>query len=267
MEKARRAVTACLAMAGILCLSGGPAGMAVKAAANLSLGSAETAAGAGASVPVSGSWDGLPAEPSALVLHAAWDADWMTLSGVSAGAALAGAGKAFDFEPHGKSVTVVIYGGKTALPQAELVCLNFQVNPAVAAGTSAVVRCTEANASDAAGNPVSLNAADGGIAVTRGPKPHSADYNGDWRISLSEVLRMVQLHNIRVFHCDASTEDGYAAGPGGQGCTPHDSDYNPRDWKVSLEELLRIIQFYNTPDGSYRRQTGTEDGYAPGAAR
>jgi hypothetical protein len=264
-QSATSVFLAVMAMA-YLCLPGGLVLAASKAEANLTLGNLETAAGAVAAVPVTGSWDGLAAEPSTLVLHAAWDADWVTLSGVSAGAALAGAGKAFDFEPKGKSVTIVIYGGQIPLPQADLVYLNFQVGAAVAAGTSVVVRNTGANASDAAGNAVSMSTSDGGLTVTKGPKPHSADYNGDWHISLSEVLRMVQIHNVGSSHCDSSTEDGFAPGPGDRSCAPHDSDYNPRDWAISISELLRIIQFYNTSDGSYHMQPGTEDGYAPGGA-
>ena len=45
--------------------------------------------------------------------------------------------------------------------------------------------------------------------------PHSSDYNPqDWRISLSEVLRAVQLYNAGGYHpCpEAGTEDGYCPG-------------------------------------------------------
>ena len=268
MTKARHAILGWLLamVAGCLCLSGGPAMAAAKTAVNLALGSVSAASGTVASVPVSGSWAGLASEPSTLVLHAAWDADWITLTGVSAGPTLAGAGKALDFEPNGKSVTIVLYGGKTALQQTDLVYLIFQVGASVMAGASAAVRNTGTSASNAAGDPITLSVLNGAVTVTTGPKPHSADYNKDWKISLSEVLRMVQLHNVGGFHCDISTEDGYAAGPGDQSCTPHDSDYNLRDWKISLSELMRIIQFYNALEGSYHVHPGTEDGYAPGAA-
>ncbi len=268
MVKARRAITICLGAMGVvcLCLTAGPTMAAAKSGVMLRFGSVSTASGAVASVPVTASWAGLAGEPSTLVLHAAWDADWITLSGVSPGPALSGSGKQFDFEPHGKSVVILVYGGQSALPQAELVHLNFQVSPSAKVGASTVVRDTATTASDAAGNAISLSVADGAVTVTQGPKPHSADYNQDWSISLSEVLRMVQLHNVGSFHCDASTEDGYAAGPGDQSCTPHDSDYIPSDWAISLSELMRIIQFYNAPNGSYHLQSGTEDGYAPGVA-
>lgn len=267
MTKARRAISAWLAGMGVvcLCLSGGPSLAAAKAGANVTLGNAPAATSGGAvSLPVSGAWAGLTVEPSTLVLSAAWDAGWIELTGVSAGPALAASGKSVDFEPHGKSVKVVIYGGSGALPQGDLVYLNFQISASAMVGASTVIRDAGTNASDAAGEPVPLNVANGGLTVTIGPKPHSADYSGDWRISLSELLRVVQFYNIGSFHCDASSEDGYAPGLGDQGCTPHDSDYSSRNWVISLNELLRIIQFYNASGGNYHYSPGTEDNYAPG---
>ncbi len=92
---------------------------------------------------------------------------------------------------------------------------------------------------------------------------HAVDQNGNWAISLSELLRVVQLFNSGGFHCNAGTEDGYAPGAGDQTCASYDADYAPQDWSISLSELLRIIQFFNS--GCYHAEAGTEDGYAPGA--
>jgi len=93
--------------------------------------------------------------------------------------------------------------------------------------------------------------------------PHNADQNGDWQISLSELLRVIQFFNFGAYHCDAQGEDGYAPGPGDQSCPPHASDYNPPDWNISLSELLRVIQFFNM--GGYHPCPGVgEDGYCPG---
>lgn len=92
--------------------------------------------------------------------------------------------------------------------------------------------------------------------------PHNADQNGDGVINLSELLRVIQFFNFGAYHCDSSSEDGYAPGPGDQNCTPHASDYNPQDWVVSLSELLRLIQFFNS--GGYYPCEGGEDGYCPG---
>ncbi len=100
-------------------------------------------------------------------------------------------------------------------------------------------------------------------------EPHSADQNGDWRIGLSELLRVIQFFNSQGYHCAGSpgdTEDGFVPGPGtNYTCTPHDSDYNTQDWRVGLSELLRVIQFFNS--GGYHGCTGSEDGFCPGPGR
>lgn len=93
----------------------------------------------------------------------------------------------------------------------------------------------------------------------------SADTNGDWSISLSELLRLIQFYNTGAFSCLEGSEDGYTPGPGDQQCAPHSTDYNPQDWALSLSELLRTIQFYNTPGSNYQIDPTTEDGFAPGA--
>lgn len=94
---------------------------------------------------------------------------------------------------------------------------------------------------------------------------HAADLDGDFRFSLSEVLRVTQLFTSGGHHCDASSEDGFAPGPGDQSCTPHGSDYLPQDWRIGLSELLRAVQFYNV--GAYHAcpDAGTEDGLCAGA--
>ena len=49
----------------------------------------------------------------------------------------------------------------------------------------------------------------------------------------------------------------------------HSADVD-RDGRLSLSELLRVIELYNTRSGStrtgaYRIESGTDDGFAPGA--
>lgn len=94
---------------------------------------------------------------------------------------------------------------------------------------------------------------------------HSADINGDGVISLSELLRVIQLHNVGSHSCytgEGTSEDGYVLGDGDRNCAPHAGDYNPTDWSVDLSELLRLIQFYNL--GGYTACPGeTEDGFCP----
>lgn len=93
---------------------------------------------------------------------------------------------------------------------------------------------------------------------------HSADSDSDGAISLSELLRVVQLYSVGGFHCDAASEDGYAPGAeGAQDCPGHASDYAPDDWRIGLSELIRLIQLYNAE--GYHASCGTDDGYATGA--
>ncbi len=89
---------------------------------------------------------------------------------------------------------------------------------------------------------------------------HSADQNQDSRISVSELLRVIQFYNSSAFGCQSGTEDGYALDTAQQDCTPHDSDYNPQDWKVNLSELLRLIQFFNMANYQQCEET-SEDGF------
>ncbi len=91
---------------------------------------------------------------------------------------------------------------------------------------------------------------------------YTADQNDDGQISLSEMLRVIQLFNSNGYHCEAGTEDDYAPGPGGTACAGHASDYTPQDWVISLSELLQVIQFFNS--GGYHACPGTENGFCPG---
>ncbi len=95
---------------------------------------------------------------------------------------------------------------------------------------------------------------------------HSADYNNDGTVVLSELLRVIQLYNSNAFSCASDTEDGFALGTGKQDCTPHSSDYNPQDWKINLSELLRLVQFFNFPTAHYYAcGAPAEDGFCLGS--
>ena len=94
-------------------------------------------------------------------------------------------------------------------------------------------------------------------------KAHDADSNKDWRISLSEALRVVQLYNAGGYSAAGGTEDGYTPGSGKADGAPHSSDTNG-DWTINLSELLRLVQLYNTDDGAYYISDQTEDGFVPG---
>lgn len=96
---------------------------------------------------------------------------------------------------------------------------------------------------------------------------HSADSNEDGVISLSELLRLVQLYNAASFQCDAASEDGFALGEEERSCNPHSSDYLSQDWSISLSEILRAVQMYAA--GAYYAcgSNETEDGFCLGDFR
>jgi len=104
--------------------------------------------------------------------------------------------------------------------------------------------------SDLAGNPrvvegfVDMGAFEKAVIVAT---YHSGDYNPeDYKIGLSELLRVIQFYNGGSYSCDSDAEDGYAVGEGDASCAPHNSDYAPANWRISLSELLRMIQLYNS---------------------
>jgi hypothetical protein len=52
-----------------------------------------------------------------------------------------------------------------------------------------------------------------GIAGHQDCPPHSSDYNPqDWRISLNELLRLIQFFNVGGYTACANSEDGYCPG-------------------------------------------------------
>ncbi len=98
------------------------------------------------------------------------------------------------------------------------------------------------------------------------PPAHSADHDGDGKINISELLRVIQFFNSDGYQCSESGEDGFAPGRSTetQTCSAHSSDYAPQDWVISLSELLRSIQFFNS--GDYHACEGSEDGFCVGVA-
>jgi subtilase family serine protease len=121
--------------------------------------------------------------------------------------------------------------------------------------------------------------------VVRPTTHHGADTDRNWRLSLVELTRVIELYNTRNGSVrtgaykvqDApATEDGFAQdaarAPGASVTLSryHSAD-SDRDGRISLVELTRVIELYNYRVGSvrtgdYRVQSGTEDGYAPGPA-
>ena len=112
--------------------------------------------------------------------------------------------------------------------------------------------------------------------------PHSADTNRDFRMSIDELSRLIQLYTTRkdtirtgaYAVATTVTEDGFtqdlvrASGVGVTLARYHSSDTN-YDGTISLLELTRGIELYNyrvgtERTGQYHIQADTEDGFAPG---
>ena len=112
------------------------------------------------------------------------------------------------------------------------------------------------------------------------PVGHSADSDQNFRFSLSELTRVIELYNVRIgttrtgrYRVLAGTEDGFAPDPLTADGTAvvlaayHTADSN-KDGKLSLAELTRVIELYNYRSGTvrtggYHVRAGSEDGYAP----
>ncbi len=112
--------------------------------------------------------------------------------------------------------------------------------------------------------------------------PHSADTNRDFRMSIAELSRLIQLYATRqdttrtgaYAVATTATEDGFtqdlarAAGAVVTLARYHSSDTN-NDGIISLVELTRGIELYNyrvgtERTGQYHIQADTEDGFALG---
>jgi alpha-tubulin suppressor-like RCC1 family protein len=111
---------------------------------------------------------------------------------------------------------------------------------------------------------------------------HSADVDRNYRISLLELTRVIELYNTRngtsrtgaYAVAAAVTEDGFEPAPTRLASAVvtlvryHSGDSN-RDGKLGLLELTRVIELYNyrsgtSRTGQYKVKSGTEDGFDPG---
>ncbi|MCX8065228.1 MAG: cohesin domain-containing protein [Candidatus Hydrogenedentes bacterium] len=128
-----------------------------------------------------------------------------------------------------------------------------------ALGVSTEIRLINPVLSTPQGTSVSTTAYGCSLTILR-DSFHTADKDKDWKISLDELLRVVQIYNSRKMYCECYSEDGYSVVSGSQDCFPHSSDYNRgSDWRVDLYELLRLIQIYNY--GAYHPNPNKEDGF------
>lgn len=237
-------------------------GVAKAGAATLGLGSANgTPGGAAVVLPLTLAPD-TGETVVAFQLDLGFDATFLTLANVTLGPASTAASKTLSVNTLGPGAVRVLVAGinQNAIAAGDVLDVSVQVK-AGATGTSNIALGNVVLA-DPNGHSVPVTTANGTItADVVVQRPHSADSNKDFKISLSELLRVVQFYNIKAMHCDGASEDGFAPGPGDQTCTPYDGDYNPRDWKVALSELIRIIQFYNA--AGYVQNAAGEDGFVP----
>ncbi len=110
---------------------------------------------------------------------------------------------------------------------------------------------------------------------------HTADTDEDFKLGLSELLRVIELYNTRAgstrtgaYNEGDGSIDGFAIDPREASAEVtlsryHDADTDG-DAKLSLGELLRVIELYNVRNGSIRSgqyciQLGTTDGFNPDA--
>jgi hypothetical protein len=122
------------------------------------------------------------------------------------------------------------------------------------------------------GSPAVVNIEQAAASAWEERPISSADQDGDQRIALDELLRLIQFYNVGSYHCDTipgESEDGYIAGGGAdETCMPHTSDYmGGASWSIDLNELLRVIQFHNIGGYAYCPDNATEDGFCPGLLR
>jgi len=200
---------------------------------------------------------------AALQFEAVFDATAVSLTGVAAGTAATEADKQVVYNQLETGRVRVIVSGfnQNIIGDGSVAESSFSIRPAASEGVYPIA-LEQLVLSDPTGRRISGTAAAGEITVGK-LQAHSADIDLNWRISLGELLRVIQFFNSKAYHCDKSSEDGYAPTAGNQDCPFHDSDYYPSaNWVIELSEVLRLIQFFNI--GQYHVDTTGEDGFAPG---
>ena len=202
--------------------------------------------------------------PATLVLQFAYPETTLEILEVVAAPALEQNDKALDYELDADKISMAVFGGTAPVSSGALLYLKMRVKPAAEVASVLPVLNSSSHGADSAAEYATVLVTSGNVRVIDTPEKHSADTEADWKITLVELMRVVQLYNAREYHCDAAGQDGYETGSGDQSCTPHNSDYADADWQISFSELLRMIQLYNAPFRMYHADSTSEDGFAPG---
>lgn len=244
----------CVALC-VLCLTG-------LANADVTLTPGTPSAPPGALVALPLAITGASDAPTVIVLHLGFDPAILTPAGGGVLGPDPGASKTFDWNVTGSTLHVIAYSFSDSFTAENAIQLVFRVAAAAPTGDTTIT-LTNGSASNLTQADLAVQLNGVSINITPNTNFHASDYDHNWSMGLSELLRAIQFYNSGGFHCDATTEDGYAPGlAGDQSCAPHAGDYFPRDWKMNLSELLRLIQFYNL--GGYHPDPNGEDGYTPG---
>ncbi len=164
-----------------------------------------------------------------------------------------------------------------ATPPASPITFTYLLN--VPAGVSGTYPLTASVTWVQSGTTIPLLGLPAPLMVAAASTRHAADSDGDSRISLIELTRMIELYNVRhgtvrtgSYKVDATTEDAFTSDPTRPGIAVlapfHTADTNA-DALIGLIELTRVIELYNVRagtarTGAYRVQAGSEDGFAPG---
>jgi hypothetical protein len=163
-------------------------------------------------------------------------------------------------------------------PPGSPITFSYTLNVPVGATYTAMIRASPSLL--VSGTTVTLPAQPDPLTINPAVGKHSADTDGDGKISLAELTRVIDLYNARMGTvrtgryrvATITTEDGF--GPDAANSTAalarhHSADTN-RDGRLRLTELTRVIELFNARSGgmrtgAYHVQAGTEDDFAPGA--
>lgn len=183
-------------------------------------------------------------------------------------------GEGADAEPQTGDTLLATWHWNTVPPSPFSFSYTLDV-PFEAAGLQELVALIEAT--EGVKTTLSLAQPDP-LKLTMGSRTHSADTNGDFRLSLPELLRVIELYNTRFgtartgrYRLHAGTADGFEPDATADGSATltrfHTADTN-RDGQLSLSELLRVIELYNTRSGTtrtgaYRPAIGPDDKFEP----